>query len=490
MDKENNVTMKIGKELLPSSETERTVSAIGYFAMWVGCAVIIATFALGGSGVQSINLIYVVLAVIAANFFVGIFITLAGDIGVEHGIPFPVICRISFGPIGCALPTLVRAFIACGWLGIQTYYGATAMSYIVWSFTGFNNWMVCFYVFMAVQVLNAAFGITAIDKFAKLAAPCIIVISIWIVFRLMGIADQQEIDIWHSVLGPTGKLFTTAGVSFQAFILVCFANMSYWSTNTCDTQSWTKYVDVPIGERNWFKRNKKCILAHCIALPMTQAFCICIGGMATLTLGNWNPIEALQSTSSGFALFAMLILIIFAQWSTNVAGNMLPPAYILMNVVTTLFKKKLYYPISVVICGIAACLMQPWNIMDQFQSWLGLMGSSYGPLCGILLSDYYLVRKRRINVPDLYKINGQYGGWHGVNLAGMISFVVAFLCAFTTGDLSWGIGVIVGLVCYYVLGKYWWYKKYPQAELESDFDDKYLGISNGNFWSHMDAPEM
>lgn len=489
-EKDTELRARIGQELMPSNENERTMSGVGYFAMWVGCAVIIATYALGGTGVQSINLIYVILAVIAANIFVGIFITLAGDIGVEHGIPFPVICRASFGPIGCALPTLVRAFIACGWLGIQTYYGATAMSYIVWSFTGFDSWMTCFYVFMAIQVINAAFGINAIDKFAKVAAPSIIVISLWIVFKLMGVAAEQDIDIWHSVLGPTGQMFTTAGVSFQAFMLVCFANMSFWSTNTCDTQSWTKYVDVPINERNWFKRNKKCIIAHCIALPMTQAFCVCIGGMATLALGNWNPIEALQTTASGPALLAMLILIIFAQWSTNVAGNMLPPAYIFMNVVTTLFKKNIKYPICVVLCGIIASVIQPWNIMDQFQAWLGLMGSSYGPLCGILLSDFYLLRKRRINVPELYKINGQYSGWHGVNLAGIIAFVLAFLCAFRTGDLSWGVGVIGGLVFYYVLAKFWWFRKYPQAEIESGFDDKYLGISNGNFWSDMEAPEM
>lgn len=473
---------RIGKELLPSTAKERDISVVGYFAMWVGMAVIIATYALGGEGVQKISLPYVVLAVLAANVFIGIFITLSGDIGVEHGIPFPIFLRVTFGMMGSNIPSLMRGIIACCWLGIQSYYGATAISFIVNYFTGFDNWFVCFIVFMILQVWNAAMGIEAIDKFALFAAPAIILISLWMIGRIYGLGMEQNIDIWRSVMGPGKVLFTTAGFSFQAFIMVCFTNMSYWSTNTADTQSLTKYIKAPLGERNWLKRNINCIIPHMVALPLTQTFCILIGGITMLVMKDWNPIVALQGTTSGIALVFMLLLIALAQWSTNTATSILPPAMIFMSIFETVFKKHMGFKTACVITGILATVMQPWLIMENFPGFLGVMGSTYGPICGVFLCDYYVLRRRRLNLPDVYKLDGQYSYDKGWNIPGMICLLVGIILGQIFQVYAWMIGTAVGFCLYYVMCKFWYFKKHKQREIEENYDDKYLGISANHIW--------
>ena len=476
----DNMKAIMKSELLPITHAERSVGKRGYFSMWLGIAVIIATFALGGDGVQQIKLSWVVLACLLANVACGFFITLTSDVALEHGIPFPVYMRIPFGTIGAALPTLCRGLLGCCWFGIQTYYGATAMSYIIAYFTGFNNWYVCFLLFTLVQVVNTAMGIKAIETFANLAAPCIAVISIWLFFQLSGQAADRGIDIWNSVLvgGPGGDLTTTASVSFHVFIIVFFSNMSYWSTSSADSQSLAKFAKAPQYERRWWVRNAVAVCGHMIALPITQSFCIVIGGVSMLVAGNWNPIEVLQTTAGGSALIVLLLLIVLAQWSTNISANLLPPAMTFLNV----FRKYLTYPKAVFIVGIISVLTFPWEIMARLGGLLNSMSAVYAPIVGITLVDYYVFRKRRINVPELYLVKGQYSYANGWNFAGVISMILGAVSSFVFGLYAYGAGLIVGAICYYFLGKYWWYKKDPQAEFEDGTDDQYLGTTVGRDW--------
>ena len=489
MKKANKVLEQNKRELLPSSLEERNVSLGGYFAMWIGMAVIIATYALGGSGIESISLGWLIFACLIANVICGIFITLSGDIGVEHGVPFPLYLRVTFGPVGSALPSLIRGLLACCWTGIQTYYGATALSFIVAYFTGFDNWFVCYVVFLAAQIINAMFGVDAIEKFAFIAAPSIIAISIWIVYNLVGVAQENAIDLWHSIYVPgSGAMFATKGVAFSVFIATVSTNMSYWSTSAADTQSLTKYVKVPAGERNWFRRNRNCLCAHLIALPVVQTFCIVIGALSTLSYGKWNPIEALQETASGIGLVILMLLILLAQWSTNTAASILPGAMTFMNIVKMLFKKNMPFKAGVVIVGIIALCSFPWEIMVRFGGFMNVMGSAYGPICGVFMADYYVLRRRRLNVPDLYREkDGQYyyaGGW---NIPGIIALVCGVAGGLTFGGFSFLVSITVAFVIYFVLAKVWWFRMYPQAEISSGYDEKFLGISNNNLWQDLDV---
>ena len=468
------------RELLPSTFRERTVGAGGYFAMWCAMAVIIATYSLGGIGVELITLWYVVLACVIANWITGFFITLSGDIGLEHGIPFPMYLRVTFGPVGSKIPSLIRGLLACVWTGIQTYFGAIAITFIVAYLTGFNNFWISFLIFMAMQIVNAALGIDAIDKFAWIAAPCIVIISLIILQRTMVGAVVDNIDLFNTIVLPGGDLmFSPGGAGFTAFFFVMFTNMSYWSTNSADTQSLTKYVKAPVGERNWFKRNKNTLFAHMVALPMTQTFCVLIGAMAMIAFGDWNPVNAMQEIATGIFLVVLLFLVVFAQWSTNTAASILPGAMVFMNV----SGGRLKYIPAVILVGVIATVAQPWLIMEHFGGFLGYMGSVYGPICGVFLADYYAVRKRRLYVPDIYNVEGgQFYGANGWNLAGVIALIVGVIVGNFFGAAAYPVGIATGFIVYYVLAKNWWFKKYKQIEIEENFDEKYLGLSGNHEW--------
>ena len=466
------------KELLPIRYEDRITGKGSYFAMWLGIAVIIATFSLGGEGVQQIKLGWVALACFLANVLVGFIMTLTGDVGVEHGITFPVYMRAPFGMKGAALPILCRAVLGCIWFGIQSYYGATAMNYIINYLTGFNNWYVCFLIFTAAQVINTAMGLKAIERFANFAAPCIAIISIWMFYRLSIQAQGAGIDIWNTVLAPGQGSINTATVSLHVFFLVFCTNISYWSTTTADSQTLARTTKAPKNEKNWFARNAIAMCGHMLALPITQTFCIVIGGVAMLVAGNWNPIEALQQTASGGALLVLLLLIILAQWSTNISANMMLPAVSFHNT----FPKLLTYRKAVILVGLISVLSFPWEIMARIGGFLNAMSAIYAPIAGISVVDYYLFRKRRLNVPELYKEKGQFYGEGGWNLSGVISMAAGFAASLLIAKYAYLVGFFTGGIVYYILNKVWWMKVHKQAEIEENFDEKYLGLSVGHEW--------
>lgn len=464
-------------ELLPIPYANRSAGAFSYFCMWVGISVIIATFSLGGDGVAHIKLGWVALACLLANILCGLIMTLTGDVGVEHGITFPVFLRAPFGRIGSSLPLICRSIMGCIWFGIQSYYGATAMTYIIAYFTGFNNWFVVYLLFVFVQTFNVAMGFRAIEKFSNFAAPCIVLIALWMMYVLFGQASATGVDVWNSVLVPGGGVTTTATLSLHVFILVFFTNLSYWSTTSADSQTLSRNTKAPKNERSWFKRNAVALVGHCIALPITETFCIVIGGVSMLVAGNWNPVEVLQQTASGTALLILLLVIVLAQWSTNAAANMMLPAVTLHNI----FHKVLTYKRAVWLCGIIAAVSFPWEIMARIGGFLNIMSSIYSPIAGICVVDYYLIRNRRLNVPELYNDKGQYAYGNGWNMAGLIALVTGCASTFAFSNYAYGAGFIVGAVVYYVLEKYWWLPKYPQIEVNGK-DEDYLGITVGRDW--------
>lgn len=171
-------------------------------------AILLATFDIGASGIQGISLPWVVLATLIGCIAIGAFITIIGDIGVEHGISFPVYMRAPFGTVGTHIPSLTRAVTASFWFGINTYFGATAINAILHTmFAGFDNWLLCYLVFALVQLINTASGIKWVERFADVAAPIIIVMSLIIYQTLNADIQAQGADVWAWVASPvTGEL--------------------------------------------------------------------------------------------------------------------------------------------------------------------------------------------------------------------------------------------------------------------------------------------
>lgn len=463
----------VSKEIIPTFYKDRVVSGFGFFNIWVGMAVIIATFQIGANGISSMSLWGVAGAILMANLVIAVVGSLSGDIGVEHGLSFAAYLRAPFGTVGVHIPAVSRGIIASIWFGIQTYLGATAINYMVNSLTGFDSWFVWYVLFAAVQIINTALGIKAIDRFAVIAAPSIILISIWIFAKMTGLAAEQGTNVFTYV----GTENTTT------WFLVMVANMGFWSALAVDIPNITRYLKAPKNERNWFKRNKNNYLPHIIALPLVQTFMGVIGAVSILGTGLWNPIEVIQETATGWIMAILLLMVVLAQWSTNTASNLIPATLTFVNAGS---KVKVSYVSGIVLAGVVGTLFQPWNILDQLFTFLGYYGAILSSVAGIIICDYYIIRKRRLNVKELYQVDGQFRFDGGVNWAGMLSWIISGGLAIYFIEYMYLVGFPLGMICYYILMKFWYLKKHPQKEIDSNYSEDYLGTTVGRDWVIVD----
>lgn len=482
MSKSKNVESNYLKspDLLPIAHDKRSIGPFGFAVIWVGMAIVLAAFAIGAGGIVNLSMPMLILATMVGSILIGIFMVIIGDIGVEHGLSFPVYMRAPFGVIGTHLPSFARAFTASCWFGINTYFGAAAINGILNIMFGFNNWFICFLVFAGLQLLNVSLGIKSIERFADFAAPIIIFISIWMYLQLSAEAKAQGKAIWSWVEAPQ-----TGFEQFTAFMVVATAIMGFWATLAADMPTLSRHFKAPKQERNWFKRNKTQLLGSLVVQPVFNTLMIVIGAVCYMATGSGDPINALQQAAGGFVLVVLLSMIVLAQWSTNTSANVIPAATIFSNI----GGPKVPFWVGVVIAGIVGTVVQPWSLFDVLNSVLLVVGGILSSIVGILFADYYLLRKRRVNVKDLYEINGQYRYFKGLNMAGLIAWIVGGLIANIWPAYSSIVGFIVGAAIYYVLAKYWWFVKYPQAEINTPSDEEYLGITVGRSWEIDMNPE-
>ncbi|TCP27097.1 NCS1 family nucleobase:cation symporter-1 [Scopulibacillus darangshiensis] len=467
-------------DLLPVSHDKKTISTLGFSSMWVGMAILLATFAIGAAGVQTLPLGWVVAATIIGSLAIGVFITIIGDIGIEHGLSFPVYMRAPFGIIGTHIPSVIRAIAASFWFGINTYFGATAVNAILNTLTGFDHWLICYMIFALVQLINTASGIKWVERFADITAPIIIIISLVMYSTLSDQAIEYGKNVWTWVESPV-----TGGAAVTAFLVVLFSNMGFWATLGTDIPTLSRFIKAPKFERNWFKRNKGTLIGSTIALPLTEAFMIMIGAASYVVAANSNPVFALEKSASGWMLVVLLLMIVLTQWSTNISANLVPAAAIFSNA----GGPKVSYAVAVFIAGIVGTVIEPWNVFNVLTQVLLIIGAVLSSVTGILFADYYLIRKRRVNVQDLYKNAGQYKYHGGVNIAGFIAWFAGGIIAYFFMDYSFIIGFIVASVVYYVLAKFWYFKRFPQEEVENPSDEDYLGITVGRDWVIDDTPQ-
>ncbi|ANG64144.1 nitrate reductase [Marinobacterium aestuarii] len=457
------------KSILPVRFDQRTIGFFGFIAMWVGMAVIIATFQLGAGGVSGLPLSTVIITILLANMALGIVMTLTADIGTEHGLSFAVYLRAPFGVFGTHLPAVSRGIVAALWFGIQTYLGALALNGIVEYLTGFNNWFVWYAAFAIVQVINTAMGIRAVEVLASIAAPAIIGISVWMYFMLDNLAVAQGLNIW-----------TFQGTGQVSVLALFIANMSFWSALAVDIPNLTRYLRTQSGARSFMRRNRNVFVAQFIALPFTQAWIALIGAASFIAAGDWNPVTVIQQQGQGASLIVLLVMVILAQWSTNNSANLIPAALTFVNAAAP----RLSYAYGIVLAGIIGTLAMPWLILDNLFTFLGYYGALLSAVGGIIVADYYVVRRRRLNVPALYSADGQYRFMAGVNPAAMIAWILGGGLALYFLTYAYVVGFGAAFVIYLILMKIWILPRYPQAEIDSGFSDNYLATSVGLDWVH------
>ncbi len=469
-NKKTSVNTLVSEDIVPITSVKRSLGGLGFANIWIGMAIVISVFSFGASGIEGMSIWGVASATLFANILIAVVGSLTGDIGVEHGLSFATYLRAPFGISGVHLPAIARGIVAACWFGINTYIGSTAINYFTLALFGIDNWFLWFLIFAAVQIVNTMLGIKAIDKFSSFAAPCIILITCWMFYKVHAIAVLNNITI----LG-----YAPPSPSSSCWLITMCANTGMWAALAADIPNMTRSLKAPVGERNWFKRNINNWVPQFATLPIIETFIAVIGAISYLTTGNWNPVEVIQAQAHGVTLIVLLVMVILAQWSTNTAANLVPPAMCFTNAGA---RWNLPYKVAVLIAGLIGVCVMPWKILDQLYTYLGYFGSFLSALAGIMICDYYVIRHRRLNVQDLYKKDGQYRYHGGINWCGIIAWILGTVAANLFSDYGYLFGFPTGFVVYLILTKAWYLKKFPQAEIESNFSDDYLGISVGNEW--------
>lgn len=465
-----NSNTLISEDILPITSKRRSLGGLGFANIWIGMAIVISVFSFGASGIEGMSIFGVASATLVANIIIAIVGSLTGDIGVEHGLSFATYLRAPFGIVGVHFPAVARGIVASCWFGINTYIGSTAINYFTIALFGIDNWFMWFLIFAAVQIVNTMLGIKAIDKFVSFAAPCIILITCWMFYKVNNIAAINNI----SILG-----YVPSQPTANCWLITMCANTGMWAALAADIPNMTRSLKAPVNEKNWFKRNRNNWIPQFATLPIIETFIAVIGAISYLTTGNWNPVEVIQAQAKGVTLLVLLVMVILAQWSTNTAANLVPPAMCFTNAFA---KWNLPYKIAVLIAGLIGVCVMPWKILNQLYTYLGYFGSFLSALAGIMICDYYIIRKRRLNVQDLYKRDGQYRYHGGFNVCGIVAWILGTVAANVGSDYGYLFGLPTGFVVYLVLMRTWYLKKFPQAEVESGYSDEYLGISVGNDW--------
>jgi NCS1 family nucleobase:cation symporter-1 len=418
-------------DLVPTTSAQRTWRWYHFAALWVGMVMCIPAYTLASSLIESgMSWSQAVGTVFLGNLIVLVPMLLIGHAGAKYGIPYAVLARASFGTQGARLPALLRALVACGWYGIQTWFGGqmifTLAGVLLGHPPGGDPLPVlgisaaqfgCFLLFWALQFYFVLHGIEAIRKLETYTAPIKIVICfvlLWWAWDKAGgfgpILDQP------SAFVEGGK---KAGQFSAVFWPSLTAMVGFWATLALNIPDFTRFA----------KTQRDQLVGQAIGLPLPMgllaALAVFVTSATVVIYGKalWDPVD-LASRMTGAAVLIALIVLLIDTVSVNLAANLVGPAYDF----SALAPGKVSYKLGGIITAGIAIAMMPWKILASTQgyifTWLIGYSALLGPVAGILIVDYYVLRKTELVVDELYREGGRYsyrGGW---NSAALIAFVV------------------------------------------------------------------
>lgn len=430
----------LDESLHPKADKDRTVKPKDYVFMWLGDGVNIGNMTLGASvivaGVATLNIFQTMLAALIAIAIISTIFALNDRPGYRNGIPYVIQLRMAFGTKGTVISSLLRGIPAIVWYGIQSWIGGTALNEIAKIVTNgsFDNIFICFVALQLFQIFLSWFGFHAI-KWVETIASIVFMIGLVYVFSILVTDYSTEIaQTWVQAEGSWG-------LPFLGLIMVFLGNYAGIFVSAAD---YSRELTTGLSD-------KKRGALYFIPITISYGFVIVIGAMLAAATGVTNPAMALPMIienpyiSVGVSAFIVITVI-----ATNMVANIVPPTY----VITLLTKLK--YKASVTIAGLLAIGAFPWLLIQE-ESATGLnmfvliYSAFLGPVIAILLVDYYILRKQKLNNTDLYNEEGPFAGY---NKAGMIAMLLGAAAAFVEVDLAWIIGLVVAGISYYLLSKY------------------------------------
>lgn len=430
----------IDESLNPKKEGDRTVGAIDYIFMWIGDGVNLGNMTLGASlivaGIATLNFVQTMAAAIIAIGIISVIFALNDRLGYRTGIPYVVQLRMSFGVKGSIISSLMRGVPAIVWYGVQSWIGGTALNEIAKIVTGgaFDSVAICFVVLQVVQIILSMYGFHAI-KWVESLTSVVIMLALVYVFGVLLTSHSGVIaEKWVHSQG-------TWGLPFFGFIMMFMGNYAAIFLSAAD---YSRELKTGISD-------KKRSFLYFLPIFIAYGFTLTIGGMLASATGISNPVKAFAVVvdNSYITLFVSAFIVLGAV-AVNMVANIIPPTYVI-----TLLTKIKFKP-AVVIAGLLPLASFPWVLVqDSSAEGLGIFILIYsaflGPIVSILLMEYYVLRKQKVNISDLYNPNGPFAGF---NPCAMLAMFIGAGAAFTQVELAWIIGLVVSGISYYLLMKY------------------------------------
>ncbi|HTR34324.1 MAG TPA: NCS1 family nucleobase:cation symporter-1 [Bryobacteraceae bacterium] len=443
------------EDLAPVPPEKRTWGIYNYTSLWVAMSVCIPTYMLasgliagGMSWKQAIG------TILLGNLIVLIPMILNAHAGAKYGIPFPVLVRASFGVRGANVPAVLRALVACGWFGIQSWIGGQAiytMLRVLWPSAVSNTWTpwVCFYLFWLLTMLVIWRGIDTIKFLEGVGAPFMLAVGLlllwWISRKAGGLGP---------VLQSPSKFHTT-GEFIRFFIPSLTGMVGFWATVALNIPDFTRYA----------RSQKAQMIGQTLGLPPAMTIYSFIGVAVTsasaILFGQaiWDPVALLARFHEPLIASIALVALLVATLNTNVAANVVSPS----NDFSNLNPRLISFRTGGVITGIVGVCMMPWKLLTDFQSyifgWLVGYSALLGPVAGIMITDYFLVRRTHLDVDELYDLHGIYRYGAGVNYRAMVSLAAGVVIALIgllipplrwLYDYAWFVGFVVAGGVYWV----------------------------------------
>jgi len=443
-------------DLAPVDAAHRTWSTYNYAALWVSMSVNILTYMLAASLIQGgMDWRQAVLTVFIGNSIVLAPMLLNSHPGAKYGIPFPVLARASFGVLGANVAAVLRALVACGWFGIQSWIGGEAINTLL--STLWPSWSnnprgvaICFVIFWGINLIVVLKGIEYIRFLQGVSAPILLGVGL----LLLGWAYKSAGGFGPMLSAPS-KFQNTS--DFLKFLIPALnGTVGFWSTVSLNIPDFTRFARDQRGQ----------IIGQAIALPTTMTLYSFIGVAVTsatvVIYGSaiWDPVQLLSRFHSPVAVVISLLAILLATLNVNIGANVVSPA----NDFSNLWPKGISFKIGGLITCFMGVAMMPWKLLANHRTfifgWLGGYAAVLGPVAGIMICDYFIIRRKHLLVDDLYLRGSAYeyiGGFNwraiaalvmgsGVALIGLVIPSVRFLY-----DYSWFVGFLVAFVTYFAM---------------------------------------
>jgi nucleobase:cation symporter-1, NCS1 family len=419
-------------DMAPTTRAERRWGMRDMAALWISMSACIPTYQLASSLIkEGMNWWQAVLTIFLGNVIVLVPMVLNAHAGTRYGIPFPVYCRASFGILGANVPALLRALVACGWFGIQTWIGGWAIYKIMTVFLPVWNdlpqvpgidinvaQLGCFLFFWAINMLVIYRGIESIRILLNIKAPLLIALGLallaWAYVRADGFGPMLSQPSEFDSGGPK------AGQFWPFFFAALTANVGFWATLSLNIPDFSRFA--------YSQRDQ--VLGQAIGLPTTMGLFSFIGvavTSATIVIygsAEWDPIVVLSKFTNPLVLVLAMASLCIATLATNLAANVVSPA----NDFAHLWPRVVSFRTGGLITGVIGILIQPWKLIADptgyIFRWLVAYSALLGAVGGILIADYFVLRKNKLDQAGLYLRQGPYWYRSGFNPAAIIALIL------------------------------------------------------------------